>query len=212
MSTAYETFLPYVYPLVPNVPEPSAIYAVRNACIDFCRGSLFLQQEIDPITVVAGTAEYEIDTPTGTVLTQVLTLYHSGLRLSKRSLSEITATYTRDWRSMTGTPKMWTQFNPNEVTLILTPDTTLANALTGTMAVVPARTSLSVDSNVFERYVETIARGAAAKLMAIPNEPFTSPDGALLYTRLFNSDVSNARAAVNAGQTRAPLKVRFQRG
>lgn len=211
MTTTYEAFLPYVLPLVPNCPEPTAVLAIRNACIDFCRGSLLLEQALDPITSIAGVSEYDIDVPTGYKLAQVQQLYFNGNRLARRSLSEVASRYSRDWALLSGTPQAWTQFTPDMVILVPMPSTTTANAITGTIAITPSRDSAGVDDTVFERYVEQIAHGAAARLCNVPNQPFTDPNAALLYTKQFNSDVANVRALVSSGQNRAPLKVLFTR-
>lgn len=211
MSVAYESFLPYVLPLVPNAPEPSAVIAVRNACIDFARGSLLLQQALDPIPTAAGVADYDIDTPSNTVLAHVVTLFYRGQLLPKRSVGEMSARFGRDWQLLTGTPQAYFQTQPGVVTLVYTPDTSVTDALTGLIAVTPSRASSVVDDRFLEVYAEQIAHGAASKLCAIPNQPFTDADAALLYGKLFRADVANARAHASAGQTRAPLVVRFKR-
>jgi len=211
MNVAYEAFLPYVLPLVPHVPEPTAVIAIRNACIDFCRGSLFLEQTMDPISTAAGVADYEIDVPMGTVLTQVVSLYHQALPLVRRSVSELASMYGRDWQDLSGVPKSWVQLNPTEVKLVLTPDKSEANALTGIIAVTPSRSSTTVDEQVFERYVEPIAQGAASKMLGIPGQPFSNPEAALLYGRMFASAIANVRSLVNAGQNRAAMRIRFNK-
>jgi hypothetical protein len=110
-----------------------------------------------------------------------------------------------------GTPSVFTMLNPNEVTLVPKPETSLLNALTGILAFAPLRKSTGIIDYIFEDYAEEIARGAAARLMMIPNQQWTDPKSGLGYRKQFTSDMSNARAHVNQGQVRAPISVHLRR-
>ncbi len=210
MAVNYDVFMPYLVPLLPAVSEPAGIMAVRSACIDFCKGSLLLQQQMDAISTAAGESVYEIDVPTKMMLVQVMALYHDNVFLPRFSVAGIAARFSGDWQLMSGTPTVFTQLNPDEITLALTPDTSSTNALTGLIALAPSRDSVTLeDEQLFDRYVEVIVRGAAAKLSAIPNQPFSNATAAMVYNRQFNADVANVRAAVTAGQNASQLRVRF---
>lgn len=211
-NVLYDTFLPYVYPLTPLASEPGAIIAVRSACIKFCKGSLFLQSTMDAISTAAGVGDYDIDVPTDTVLTQVMTLYYGGIFMPRRTLAEVSGQYSANWQLLVGTPRVYVQLNPTTITTVLTPSTSVTNALTGIIAVAPTHASLSCDIQLFERFVEIIARGAAANLFALPDQKFSNMSTALVLTRQFNADIANARAQVLAGQNASSLRVRFRNG
>ena len=83
MNVKYEVFLPHVLPHVPNCYDNQAVVAIRNACIDYCRDTLVLQQDLDPISVSAGISTYEIDVPTGYNLQQVLGIYYLSRKLEQ---------------------------------------------------------------------------------------------------------------------------------
>lgn len=208
---SYDAFLPHVLPYVPHCFEEQAIIAVRNACIDFCRDSLVLQDEIDPIGVTAGEATYEIDVPPGYVLGQVLSLYYVGRKLERKSQLELERLYTRDWQSLAGTPQVFTQFNQDEVTVALCPTETTKNALTGRIAMLPARASSRVDGVLLERYLDDIAAGALSRLMVTPDQPYTDVKAASEYASKFKTGSATARSFVNGGMNHAPMRVRYQR-
>lgn len=208
---SYDVFLPHLIPMVPNAPHPSAVIAVRNACIDFCTGSLVLQQPLEPISTAAGVPDYEVDVDLGVRLVQVVSLFNEGSPVVRRSQSEIAAKYGRDWQVMSGSPAVFTQVNPKEVLLVPIPDQSVTDALTGMIAVAPTRASTTVDDRLFELYLEQIARGAASKLLKLPDEPFSNMTAGMVYARQFTADIANARAGVLAGQNRAPMRVRFNR-
>jgi hypothetical protein len=210
-TVAYSVFYPYLIPLVPHVADPVAEQAIRDACIEFCKESLIWQEQMDPISSAKGEGAYELDVPTNTNLTHVIDLYYKEARLKKKSVSEIAAKYSRDWMLHEGAPVVFTMLNPNEVTLVPKPDVSVANALTGLLAFTPTRKSTTVIDYVYEDYAEEIARGAAAKLMLIPNQQWSDQKTALGYRKQFLSDCANARAHVNAGQVRAPISVHLRR-
>ncbi|MFM1990230.1 MAG: hypothetical protein RJA99_3187 [Pseudomonadota bacterium] len=208
---AYESFLPHVLPYVPACFEPQAVTAVRNACIDFCRDSLVLQQDMTAINVVAGNNTYTVAVPTGYVLSQVLSLYYKGARMERKSQLELERLYTRDWQSLAGTPRVFTQLTPDTITVALNPSEQADSGLTGRIAITPTRTSTDVNDLVLERYLDEIANGAIARLKLTPDQPYTDPAGAMAYRALFIAGTNRARAFVNGGMNHAPMRVRLQR-
>jgi hypothetical protein len=207
----YESFLPHVLPYVPACFDAQAVIAVRNACIDFCRDTLLLQEDLDPISTVVGENACEITTPAGYILAQVLSLYYVGRRLERKSQLELEKLYTRDWQSLVGAPQVFTQFNQEEVTVTPRPAEALAGAITGRIALVPSRSSTEVDGVLLERYLDDVAAGALARLLTTPDQPYTNIAAAGMYATKFRAGVAQARAFVNGGMNRAPLRVRFQR-
>lgn len=208
---AYEAFLPHVLPYVPNCLEDQAVIAIRNACIDFCRDTQLLQEDLDPIGAIKGVSTYDVDVPTGYLLTQILALYYVNRRLERKSQFELEKLYTNDWQSLAGTPKVYTQFTPDSFTVALKPAETVRNAFTGRIAFVPTRASTTVQDLVFERYLDDIVHGALARLKATPDQPYSDPKGAMGHDAEFRSGCAAARAFANGGMNRAPMRVRYQR-
>jgi len=210
-TVPYSTFYPYLIPLVPHVADPVAEQAIRDACIEFCKGSMIWREPIDPISSIAGEAVYEFDIPTGAALAHIVDLYYDARYLWKKSVSEIAAKYSRDWMQRSGTPIAYTMLNSDEITLVPNPDKSLPNALTGVLALAPSRKSTTVNDYVYEDYAEEIARGAASKLMAIPNQQWSDLKTALMYRKQFVSDIANARGHVNQAHMQAPISVHLRR-
>ncbi len=207
----YESFLPHVLPYAPACFDAQAVIAVRNACIDFCRDTLLLQEDLDPINVKAGENVCDIDVPRGYILAQVLSLYYVGRKLERKSQLELERLYTRDWQSLVGAPQVFTQFNQEEVTVTPRPAEAVQGAITGRIALVPSRTSAEVDGVLLERYLDDVAAGALARLLVTPDQPYTNLAAAGMYASRFRSGVTQARAFVNGGMNHAPMRVRFQR-
>jgi hypothetical protein len=210
-NVSYEVFLPNVIPYAPNVLDDQAIDAVRNACIDFCRETLFLQCDMDPITVMAGANTYCIDGPKYNILGQLMAIYYQNRKLERKSQYELEKMFTMNWQYERGTPQAYTQFNPNDITLALCPSETVQNAITGRFSYMPLRDSTVVDSQLYERYLEDIVAGALAQLLDTPNQPYTDPAGAKAHAQRFRVAKQPARAYVTGGMNHAPMRVRYSR-
>lgn len=185
--------------------------AIRNACVDFCRDTLLLQEDLDPVTAVRGVNTYDVDVPNGYVLAQIISLYHVGRRLERKSQLELERLYTRDWQTLAGTPRVFTQFDTTTFTVALSPSETTPNAFTGRIAFMPSRSSSTVEDVLFERYLDEIAAGALARLMVTPDQPYTDLKAAASNAGRFRAGVSMAKAFVNGGMNHAPMRVRYQR-
>ena len=208
---AYEVFLPHVLPFVPACFEDQAVVAIRHACMDFCQETLVIQQDMTATATVANTSTYTVPVPTGYALTQLMSLYYLGKRLERKSQMELEKLYSRDWQTLLGTPQVYTQFNQDSATVALKPDSGIADALTGRIAVQPLRASTTVDGVLFERYLDEIAAGAISRLTATPDQPYTDMKRSVEYAKVYRSGAAAARAFVNGGMNRAPMRVRFQR-
>lgn len=211
MSVSYDVFLPHVLPFAPNCFEEQARVAIRNACVDFCRETLLLQEDLDPIGAIKGENTYDVDVPTGYVLAQIMSLYYLGRRLERKSQLELERLYTRDWQSLAGTPQVFTQFDTTTFTVALSPAETARGAFTGRIAFMPSRASTTIEDVLYERYLDDIAAGALSRLMVTPDQPYTDLKAAAANAGRFRSGVAMARAFVNGGMNRAPMRVRYQR-
>lgn len=207
----YTDYLPYVLPLVPNCYDEQAVAAIRNTCIDFCRDSLFLQQDLDSISVNAGQGTYDVDTPNGYILGQVLGIYYLSRKLERKSQTELEKLYTRNWQVLQGTPQVYTQLNPDQITLVYTPAESVTGAITGRFSYIPTRTSTSIDDMVFERFLDVIVDGAASRLMATPNQPYSDANASIAYQRVFRDGCQRALRYTRDGMNNAPMRARYNR-
>lgn len=207
----YDAFFPEVLPFLENCPEMAAYNAVRNSVIEFCKQSLYLNDDLDPFGVIKGENTYDIDVPTGYKLSNVIALWFQGAILDKKTEAELRLMYTRDWRSIPGNPRYYTGFDEDSVTFCLCPDQTISQAITGRIAYEPLRSSVKVDERVYERYAELIGWGARARLMSNAEQPYSDAAGAVQMARLFRSECAAIRKKVLDGFVMAPQRVRFNR-
>lgn len=211
MST-YAEFLPEVLPFVPDVPEVVAENAVRNACIEFCERTNYLQATLAPFTTVADQAEYTVPVPANTKLVQIMTAYWGERLLIAKTQEELAHVFRRvNWMTMTGAPFYITKIEQTKVRLVPLPDAAGIDDVTLRVSLAPSRTSTTVDDQIYNEWLETIANGARYRLYSIPKQPFTDQLAANQALKLFRMGVTRARMMVNKSLTRASGSAEFQR-
>ena len=208
MSARYEDFLKEVTPYVPHVPEMLAVNAIRNAAIEFTDKSMIWQYEVDPINTVYNQTEYTMPVPPGTGVARIMNAWYNTMPLTPKGENDLAKMFLADWRSIQGNPFYITQRWPDVAIIVPAPIVALEQGLNIIVALRPTRDSVSVDDFLYYRWAEAIADGAKARLLAVPQQPFTDQKMAEYYRLQCASKIGLARAEANRGLTRATLTVR----
>jgi len=212
-AVSYEVFLPEVMPYVHDVPEVVATQAVRNACIQFCEETHYLQESLDPITGIINVGEYDLDANDSNYkVVEIMQAYYGDQLLIPKAQEELNQIYrTSNWEDLKGNPYYYFRPRASVIRLVTKPIITEANKLKVKAAIAPKRTSTTVDDELFERFLEYIAHGARARLYNTPNQPYYDPRTAMEYTKRFNDEMAEVRTRVYKGLTRAAARIEFQR-
>lgn len=207
-SVTFDKFLPEVMPECSGVPEPVAINAIRNACFDFCRQSLFWTVTLDPVAYTANVAEYDVDAPSGAVPVMVMNLVLDDSRtVTSYSLDNVAAVLP-SWRTATGPIAGFMQPSNDVIRFVPIPST--SGVFVPTVAYAPERDATTVESSIYTLYLETIKYGALAKLKAMPGQPWSDPAAAMQYDRLFSKGIGDATIARTRGNGRTSLSVEMR--
>lgn len=189
-SVSFDVFLPEVMLEVDGVPSPVAINAIRNACFDFCRDSLYWNEVQDAEPYVANTASYELSAPSGA---QIIAVRDCVLDNKKTvypwPLDEVKAAMP-SWQARTGQIEGFVTLEPNTITFIAVPDS--AGTFAATVVLAPTRTATTTDAKLYNMHLETIKYGALWKLKSQVGKPWTDPAGAKENESLFLMGVNAA--------------------
>lgn len=210
-TTRYDTLLPEVLMHAANCPEPVAVNAIRNACIELCEETLLYTQPLDAIAISANESVYPVEAPSGYDVVQVMKpLFFEGAKLVDFADMNVTA-YT-EWATQTGEqPLAWTCFSPGEITVYPIPTVSSSIGLTGRIALAPTSTSTGVEAWVLSDNRMALAAGALAQILDYPDQPFTNPKKAAQRALEFKVYLANKRADVNSGFMRSSLRVKFRK-
>ena len=212
-AVSYEVFLPEVMPYVHDVPEIVAVQAIRNACIQFCEETHYLQENLDPIAGQENVGDYDLDANDSNYkVVEIMQAYYGDQLLIPKAQEELNQIYrTSNWEDLKGNPYYYFRPRASVVRLVTKPIITEQNKLKVKAAIAPKRSSTTVDEEIFERFLEYIAHGARARLYNTPNQPYYDPKTAMEYTKRFNDEMAEVRTRVYKGLTRAAARIEFQR-
>ena len=214
MPTNLTEFRQHVMPSLPKAPTLAVDKAVRDAVVEFAKRSHRMQEDIAAITTVAATHTYAIPNPVGFQVLALSRLFYDGTPLWSVSENQLDLNWQAlndtycicsnehgdDWRSQEADcPTVFYQATPNEVRLVATPTTGLADALTGRVVVYPLPGVTVIDDDIYNEYYESIAAGALSRLMAVPSQPWSSPQMVAYYRAMFDEGVADARGKVVRG-------------
>jgi hypothetical protein len=212
-AVSYEVFLPEVLPYVQDVPEVVAVQAIRNACIQFCEETHYLQEELDPITGQENVGDYDLDANDSNYkVVEIMQAYYGDQYLIPKAQEELNQIYrTSNWADLKGNPYYYFRPRASVIRLVTKPIITEQNKLKVKAAIAPNRSSTTVDDELFERFLEYIAHGARARLYNTPNQPYYDPKTAMEYTKRFNDEMADVRTRVYKGLTRTAVNIEYQR-
>ena len=188
--TKYEDMLNDVMPELQGCSVELAVNALKNACMELFQKSWIFTQELDPIPVVIGTSEYDLDAPTGYRVVGVVSVYVDEAKVDPISESAMNRV-SRRWKTDTGSISGYQMVGENTLRVYRIPDAD--GTLYVTVALAPTIKSTGVETFVHNLYSEGIAAGAKARLMAMPGKPFSAPDSSNMYRAQFSSAISDAK-------------------
>lgn len=201
---ALDAFLPYVRLSVAGLPAPVLIHEVRASCIRFCERSR-VWRGLDSLDVVADQSTYVIPVPPDAQLQCLEEVWFGGDPLQAIAMDDLKARF-KQWPAISGTPLVYTQFSPDEVTLVPMPVTDLPAGLMMRGAYKPLRNAMSVPDFLYEQYAPVIASGALAFLLSQPELSCYNKDQALYHQGIFDQGTDKAQTRADRGFTRAPRR------
>lgn len=211
--TAIFDLTPFILPFVRDCSAPAAVVAARFAVIEFYKETLWQQEMLEPVDLIAGQGIYEIETPPNTVPAKVMRVEITGFGkvLEFKTKDELDAIYGCDWTTMCGTPRYVTQFDPKNLCLVPAPDTDAPLAMKLLVAVQPTPDCEEIDDTIFEYFAEPLAYGARARLVETAGQPYYDPASAPLLWGRFYGALSRAKGQRMVDHTRAVQHVQMPR-
>lgn len=176
-----EEFYPDLNILVDGVPQMFVNTALRRTAAEFCEQTLLLREKLAVQRISAGVDEYELEpSECDTEVCRILNVWVNGTLISPTT-PDIGVRASA--RLESDTPVGYYCTTPSLLKLVPVPG--VAADLEVEVAYAPAHDAAKLPGALYTRHREDIVRGAAARLMLIPNRPWTDVKMAGLYRQLF---------------------------
>lgn len=172
-----------------------------------------LNQNVDIGAVVTKLVYlYPLIVPTGTAIVKGLNAWLNDNPIDPISQDDLDNEFNNtsfgwvgvNWRTDVNLPSRWYMPDDTTIGLLLAP--AAGGNLRVNVALKPTRASTTFPNWIFERYLETIAHGAKAKLLSIQKKPYTDLTLAAMHAQAFLNGISEAKVRMARGNTRAPLR------
>jgi hypothetical protein len=196
----WSVFTPHVQVEVSMAPVALIESMLRRATIDLCRRGHPWVGDFAPITVVAGTAAYQLAAPSAQAHAfEPYSVWLDSKRLSFIPLDQMRK-YGTYWPEHAGEVTAFTQVDDGTLTLYRKPE--VGGTLRGLSALAPSATSTELPDWLGEKFFETIVAGAKARLFAMPKATWFDPNGATMYATIFDGGALSVAARRAGGKAR----------
>jgi hypothetical protein len=214
--TPYTAFLDYVMPDVPGCTNDVATHAIKQTVIDFCEKSLILQEDHDPVTLIRGVVDYDLDPPKDHLVSKIMKLYYKESALAPVATNDVASAslfnkFYAGAQPEEGPPRFYTQKDARTFSVFPYPKETEKLALTLRVALKPTRTASQCNDLIFEDYAEIIGHGAVSRLALSQNKPYFNPNLAGAKNVLYTAGLNMARQKANRGYVRSSSQVRMRK-
>ena len=197
-------FLPNIKQYAPGIATPTAYFGIRQAAIDFCQRTKTWRYE-DEFTVTENEAE-QITTPNNSVLLDIERVLFEGNPVEPKTTAWLDDNI-RGWRTNetdSVSAKYVTQTEPNTIRMV--------PSAAGTVNIYawlkPSQDCDQLPDYLGDQYRETIAHGSLARILMMPNMPFSNPQLGAMFLGLFNAALDSFQNKGSMGQQRARARTR----
>ena len=206
----YSDLISEVLPqLAADPSDPVTEQAIKRAVIEFCRESWIWQFFPDPQNVRARVLEYDIEPPQGADVAAVIDVEYNKVPLTPKSVVWLNKELP-GWRTTTAAVKHYTQVDTEQIILAPLPADNINGGLVMTLALQPSQTATGFPKWIWNQFVYPITEGAIAKLMLMPNKPWTDLANGQDRRMRFEQGFNDAREAAVSALGRAAVRVTAQ--
>lgn len=207
MLKKWSDFYNDLMPSLPGCGKELLEHELRRAAQDFFNQSRSWRMTLDPITLEAGVADYDlIADDKGLAVVRIEAAGYLVDPLDVLTLPEMITRYGADWWKVSGSPEAITQLRPGVATLYRKPEAEVVDGLVLTVAVKPSDSSSGLDEDIATRFREEMILGAKGRLMLMPKKPWTDINMGSLAAAQFGDRIDMARSQAERAYGRGRIK------
>jgi hypothetical protein len=199
---AWSAFYPDLLTEIPSAPLPIVDQWLLNTAIEFCERSKAWVVDLALLDAVANQMSYALGLPADTELVEIITVWFSGQKITPESPRFLEQTFD-DWLVETGKPQYYTQQNSGAIMLVPAPADATVGAIKIKAAVKPGPAATGIEDWIYSQWRQGLAAGAKAKLFAMNEVPWASPDHVAINLSLFEATIDQATDKAASGLVRS---------
>src|SRR5574343_180319 len=193
-----DDLLPYLLPEVPGVPDDLAKQAIMRAANEFCVESGIWNEIQDPIPLISGVNEYEVDTPSSAQIVTIKSIWTPSRELVPVTMGRLQE-YMPNWQTAQGSDPVY--YNaPNDFSVIRVypiPIIATGTSLNITIRAIyaPDQFGSTIPKFLADRNLDEVLAGAKFRLMQMPGKAWSNPALAATNRAVFDDGIIKAKVA-----------------
>lgn len=194
-----DLILPDVLPRLPGIPEPTVERELLGAAQEMCRRSRCWSIWTDPVEVVPGVTEYELDVPDGGQVEMVTSATFNG---------RPTDILPWEWMDRAAEDQGAGKVIPTGRLHFFTSPHIRPGVVRMKAVLVPGDNSVGIPDAVFDPYRQVLVDGTIARCAMLPKQAWSDPALAAAHGAAFSSQVSRMALRGFQGHTNTMPRMR----
>lgn len=198
------TFFSRLMPSIVGCPEPLAQQALVDSAIALCDQALVVQIDLDPVPVLEGVRDYELELPPQQQLSQVIRVW-----AGDSMLDPVPSFQASGVDGPSGRPRYYFTRDVDgvlNIRLAPTPDQPL-DRLRIRVATRPTRSATRLHRSLFDEWVDVVVDGALARLYDTPGQVYSNEAKALVLYQNVRAKINTARLEALRGRVVSSMSV-----
>jgi len=188
-----DDFLPHLMVELPGMTDPLVKQTLRRLAIEFCQRSQVWQEVAEPILLVNGQSEYDLEAPIDAQVYLLLDVWTGMHPLIPVTVQRLSVELTQDQGSAEPTHYRVSADRQSLTVYPLPQGVTTGTTLQAKVCYVPKSLASTLPDVLSERYLMAVCAGVKASLMAMPGQPWSNPALTGYYKAQFDEGVVNAK-------------------
>ncbi|MEO8296347.1 MAG: hypothetical protein ABI574_00925 [Burkholderiales bacterium] len=186
--------LPRLLVSVPGCPDVTAVLALVDAAIDFCRETNAWNEFQDPITLIDKVGAYDLEAPSDARPLAILGAWVSGRELVPKTTAQLNLVMP-DWQTALGSePVFFNSGTSNQsVRVFPIPMGARKAKLTLRVSYTPTMAATTLPDELVADHHEALISGALARLASTPGRAWSNPGLAGYHQGMFDTKKIDAR-------------------
>lgn len=189
-----EAFFPYVLVDVPGCTDPLLRLQLVAAAGEFCRETLAWSDTLTPTPLVDGLRSYDLTAPAEAYVVTVRDVWVGNRRLRPVTMNALQDVMP-NWVTSASNEPIYYNLASERSTLSVfpTPANVVDQALVVRAAFAPTPSAATLPDFLGQRFIEVMASGAKARLLAMAGTAWFNPPAAAYHQQIFANGMTQAR-------------------
>jgi len=187
-----ENFLPRLLPWCLGAPEPLLYNALIDSAVAFCEETNVVKYITDPILLLDGIADYDLDIPASMELARVLRVWIAP------------SPYARPTRMLDD----WLVTAVGQITIFPTPEGVQNDPMFVEVSTKPQRSATQVADILYTDWIEAVVGGAVSRVCSMPDQPYSNPTNAAIGATSYRAGKNKALYEETKGRVRRDTVVK----